>query len=581
MAHYYHASEPSPDTSHLIEENKQHLILIRQLQKQLSLDPPSWSFFPPKPRNAEVFAEELEGKIRENESLHVTMFDLRQEFNARIADWDVRRDKMEKRVDRLGREGERYKELYEGQVHRVEMMDAELKSADGRIGVLNRRVEEVEIELFEVKTELLREGLLRKLGIVQVKSAKECGVQARVETCVLLHRVEFWVEAWRREVSFSHAQQANAAKAFLETISLLKSQIQDVLTGNDTVELSKWISEFQDLTKANRALAPISEFCKCMQAVFVRLAGAGVDEPWTDKKCAQLAMMGLEQTDMLMRAHDVVSKNVWQNIRDVGEAWRLFLQTKSSEEEEDRETKINFLKAAAVEREQEVAAGIPLASSTIAIDLFPSFPPVMDFFPMQQQQQPVKQDELRVDMNDATVMADEMIGLFLPTSANSSYEPSLNPSSTPSPVFGASSPPEFDLNGSRMPQPGEPQDEIILSLKRTYHENSLKALRELALTKKSLRDCENQKYLLETQLAHLTEERKQNFKVHVECKDAMRCARQELTEMRDSYEDNIRMLSERVVELDLELKQKNDYVDRLVSHGSLLSSVKQKQNTTA
>ena len=113
-----------------------------------------------------------------------------------------------------------------------------------------------------------------------------------------------------------------------------------------------------------------------------------------------------------------------------------------------------------------------------------------------------------------------------------------------------------------------------LELKRWYHTQSLTLIREADEARRELDASRARTTELETKVRSMSDERQRHVRVLSECKGAMKRAREELDQTRASYDEQLRLLSSRVVELEESLRAATAEADRLREENALLAQLK-------
>jgi hypothetical protein len=118
---------------------------------------------------------------------------------------------------------------------------------------------------------------------------------------------------------------------------------------------------------------------------------------------------------------------------------------------------------------------------------------------------------------------------------------------------------------------------MINEIKKWYHTKCIDLIHAKDEAERRLENVQQRCSVAEGRIKMITEERIRNIKVLTECKDAMRKAREELDQTRISYDQQLQLLSSRVLELENELKQAQIQVNNLSRENTLLNKLKQER----
>jgi hypothetical protein len=478
-------------------------------------------------RELAVLEEELLSKIKENEQLQINYYELNRLKEKEKQELTLLLESEVKKVEKLEKEIFRKNEESEVVRSQNDLLSRDLVEAEAKIQTIKlemqlaNRSRLVAIRARQKENENIRLHRFRSLPESFNRRTKKQEKQyAENESLLSLGDVEFWLDQWRTETIFFVEQQGTTSKAILENIRALRFLAESTIFDKYVIQsqteyMTKLDVIFRGCKNLGRQFPFTIPFTTAFEKHLQNVDDSNNNEQWT----SFLVDLSNEAQNILVTisSDDDPVTFILNGIVGISRAWNTWMMM-----EDDDEGEIEEVHKAVPQKEEEPANAY--------ID---------------------KEDD-HSEPFERYIASDSISQTPDVARSSDSHPQSINLQN-----------PQASFDDSR-----------VVELKRHYHVQSLQTLKQLAEARAALENAEKRVTLAETRFQTLSEERTMHLKVHQECKEAMKRAREELEGTRSSYDEHLKTLSERIVELEGMVKQKDDEITQLKGEALLMSQLK-------
>ena len=476
-----------------------------------------------------VQQEELLSKIKQNEQLQICLDDLKQNYEHDKKEFGGILEAEVKKSQKLERYLEKKSQELEVVRLQHEAMTRDLVDKDKKLFAITERLEKVETENSQLKKRIAREDTRNELLKKNNKSQEEL----KVETLLTIRDIadELLQKMEDSSSSFPMAER-RATQNLMDYLNSLS------------------IESFESDEKINFTVERIAKLCQSIPNLefFVRAFDKSVDSM---KFQPSLLLNELESELQLLLVSDV-HPIVVDHVKRLVQMWQVCIEQQPQQHQRE------------LQNANQVTVTRPTTKQA--------------FDSNKDQEQPTKQEKSPALQSDESLLngLEDMIGgrtksttlstiqerSFVMTAVQEEHHPQHQTTIT-----------EDDLGFNAFKD-----DEKESSIKKHYHMLSLNSLRRVRQLEMEVMANESKLAALEDQILVLKTSASAAEAQRDELKKQAKRDKEELVETRLSYDSQLRSFSDRVVELEKALQEKEQEIKQVKGEGLLLQTIRKSFN---